>query len=231
MNSLAFIPTDIVPGDQGQASKTRLAFGQIIQTTKDNGPSRRSTDFTDHLGRAIVIYRKSSSSGNEFTDEFQATYLQRCEDFRKLYFKLHRRQHGEMSLDEAQIPQNNFLLVNFSSNTNIMRSNAKELIGLRAVLQEAQSHRMKEKITIMISQWDGLTSNLEGFAKFLRNFSSLNLHLFVYHDAGEYEEFCAYDLLQEINDIGDPQKPRDATAASARSAILNMGGVGVNKGL
>lgn len=156
--------------------------------------------------------------------------MQRCEEFRQLYLKIYHREHGFLcQLSESELPRGHFLLLGYPSNTNVMRSNWGELVALRNVLEEGLISGSRFKVTIMISQRDGFTSNMERLSEFLSYYKNLHLHVFVYHSEGRYEEFRGDVLRQETQDINDSQKTRISAVAAARNAVLYMSAAGFNK--
>ncbi|CZR50529.1 uncharacterized protein PAC_00402 [Phialocephala subalpina] len=171
--------------------------------------SKSTTSFygNDELGGLITIGRISSAYSEDDVDNLK----ERAEKFRDLYLQIHTEDHG-CHLEGDAIPRDHFQLLAFPSNTNLMRSNAGELVALRNVLEKALREADMRKIVMVISQWDGLTSNMEphGFLSALRSTQSLSLRLL---------------WRRQL------RRSRNAALVAARNAVLSMGAGGFNKEL
>ncbi|KAI9700314.1 MAG: hypothetical protein M1836_002329 [Candelina mexicana] len=105
-------------------------------------------------------------------------------------------------------------LVDVPSNTNFSISNVSDLPYLRGRLNaHTKQSPDRRRITIVMSQPDGLTTNAIGLRAFLQSYQALNLHLFIFDSNDEFAEYSASDVCAGITAM-ELKQPVNTTVES-----------------
>ncbi|KAI9712875.1 MAG: hypothetical protein M1812_006744 [Candelaria pacifica] len=177
----------------------------------------------DEIRDVITVLRWSGRphDWNERRQEWE----ERGRKLASFYFnKCHKPQHhGCGCSSPSDEPRENILLVKIKSNTNFATSNYHAIRQLRKRISANMTKRPDcRRVTIVMSQPDGLTTNPVGFKAFLESYRSLNLWLFVFDNNDKYAEYRASDVVDGISNF-EQSLPVDPHTASYLNRAIEGG--------